>query len=148
MPLSDEKIAEYTDAFKLFDADGNGHIDAAELQDVLKKIGIEATIEQAKEMIAEVDTDKNGTIELNEFITMMEKHDAENETDDIEGLQMAFRAFDIDGNGKIDRDELAQVMKNLGQELSAEEIEAMMKEADTDGDGSIDFEEFKALMSK
>ena len=148
MPLSDEKIAEYTDAFKLFDADGNGHIDAAELQDVLKKIGIEATIEQAKEMIAEVDTDKNGTIELNEFITMMEKHDAENETDDIEGLQMAFRAFDIDGNGKIDRDELAQVMKNLGQELSAEEIEAMMKEADTDGDGTIDFEEFKALMAK
>jgi len=148
MPLTDEKIAEYTDAFKLFDADGNGHIDAAELQDVLKKIGIEATIEQAKEMIAEVDTDKNGTIELAEFITMMEKHDAENETDDIEGLQMAFRAFDLDGNGKIDREELAQVMKNLGQELTPEEIDAMMKEADTDGDGSIDFEEFKALMSK
>jgi calmodulin len=148
MPLSEEKIAEYTDAFKLFDADGNGHIDAKELQEVLQKIGIEATLEQAQEMIAEVDKDKNGTIELPEFIEMMEKHDAQEEADDIEGLQMAFRAFDIDGNGRIDREELAQVMKNLGQELTAEEIDAMMKEADTDGDGTIDFEEFKALMAK
>jgi len=148
MPLTEEKIAEYTDAFKLFDADGNGHIDAKELQEVLQKIGIEATLEQAQEMIAEVDKDKNGTIELPEFIEMMEKHDAQEEADDIEGLQMAFRAFDIDGNGKIDRAELAQVMKNLGQELTDEEIDAMMKEADTDGDGAIDFEEFKALMSK
>ena len=52
-----------------------------------------------------------------------------------------------DGNGFINRQELACVMGNLGIELSSEEVEMMIDEADEDGDGQINYEEFYAMMN-
>ena len=57
-----------------------------------------------------------------------------------------YRVFDVDGNGLIDREELRKVMASLNESLSEEELEAMIKEADTNGDGQISFEEFKIMM--
>jgi calmodulin len=54
--------------------------------------------------------------------------------------------FDADGNGSIDRDELRKVMSSLNESLTEEELDAMIKEADINGDGEISFEEFKAMM--
>lgn len=56
------------------------------------------------------------------------------------------RVFDADGNGLIDREELKRVMASLNEELSEEDLSAMINEADTDKDGQISFEEFKAMM--
>jgi Ca2+-binding EF-hand superfamily protein len=56
------------------------------------------------------------------------------------------RVFDADGNGLIDRSELQKVMSSLHENLSEEELDAMIKEADINGDGQISFEEFKAMM--
>lgn len=57
-----------------------------------------------------------------------------------------FRVFDVDGNGLIDREELRKVMSSLNESLSEEELDAMIKEADINGDGQISFEEFKIMM--
>lgn len=51
-----------------------------------------------------------------------------------------------DGNGYINRHELAIVMMNLGQPLTGEEINSMINEADMDGDGLINYEEFYNMM--
>lgn len=56
------------------------------------------------------------------------------------------RVFDADGNGVIDRDELLKVMSSLNESLTEEELDAMVREADSNGDGKISFEEFKAMM--
>lgn len=56
------------------------------------------------------------------------------------------RVFDADGNGLIDRSELQKVMSSLHENLSEDELDAMIKEADINGDGQISFEEFKAMM--
>ncbi len=48
--------------------------------------------------------------------------------------------FDKDGNGYISNDELRQVMKNLGENLTPQEVEEMILEADTDGDGQVNYE--------
>jgi len=50
----------------------------------------------------------------------------------------AFEVFDKDGSGTISSDELRQVMKSLGEDLTDEEIEEMIREADKDNNGSID----------
>ena len=55
--------------------------------------------------------------------------------------------FDMDGNGTIDRDELRNVMKQLGEKLSEEDIEEMIQEADKNGDGLIDYDEFVKYMT-
>jgi len=63
-------------------------------------------------------------------------------------LQAVFNTFDKDGSGEIDPAELATVLKELNIEKTAEEIEQLMKDADLDGNGVIDFAEFEALFSK
>jgi len=56
--------------------------------------------------------------------------------------------FDSDGNGVISREELRKVMKNIGEDLTDQDLTDMIREADKNGDGVIDFQEFSLLLSK
>lgn len=144
--LTEEQIAEFKEAFALFDKDGDGGITSVELGQVMRKLGNTASDEEIKNMIAQVDIDGNGTIDFSEFLVMMAKqvkgtsHDQE--------LRDAFNYFDKDGNGTISREELKQVMAMLDENLTDDELAAMIKEADVDGDGEVNFEEFKGMMGK
>lgn len=53
---------------------------------------------------------------------------------------MICRVFDKDGNGVISSTELRRVMTNLGEKLSEAEVEDMIKEADVDGDGMVNYD--------
>jgi calmodulin len=59
----------------------------------------------------------------------------------------AFAVFDVDKDGFITKGELRQIMNRLGENLTDEQLDAMIKEADKDGDGKVNAEEFRALMS-
>jgi calmodulin len=62
---------------------------------------------------------------------------------------LIFDQFDKDGNGFISAAELRHVMTNLGEKLTDEEVDEMIREADIDGDGQINYEEFvKVMMAK
>ena len=63
-----------------------------------------------------------------------------------EEMKVAFKMFDKDKNGYIERDELKQMMTKLGEKLTDGEIDEMMKEADTDNDGRVNYNEFLAMM--
>merc|ERR1712185_545230 len=98
-------------------------------------------------MINEVDADGNGTIDFPEFLS----HGARKmkDTDTEEELIEAFKVFDRDGNGFISAAELRPVMTNLGEKLTDEEGDEMIREADVDVDGQINYEEFvKMMMAK
>ena len=66
----------------------------------------------------------------------------------LKDLREAFRIFDKDKSGYIDGREIILVTSTLGQALSQEELEAFMAEADLDGDGKLDYNEFVAMMTK
>ncbi|XP_042360362.1 calcium-binding protein 5b, partial [Plectropomus leopardus] len=67
----------------------------------------------------------------------------------LKELKDAFREFDIDGDGSITSDELRHAMiKLLGEQTSRNEIDAVVREADNNGDGTVDFEEFVKMMSQ
>ena len=145
--LTDEKIMEFKAVFELFDKDRNGKITSKELGTVMRGLGQNPTEEELKQMIREVDLDGNGTIDFKEFLCLMVKK--MKDTDTEEELLEAFKVFDRDGNGFITSHELRNIMNSLGEGLSPEEIEEMIKEADLDNDGQIDYEEFvKMMMSK
>ena len=80
----------------------------------------------------------NGTIDFPEFLTMMARK--MKDTDSEEEIREAFRVFDKDGNGFISAAELRHVMTNLGEKLTDEEVDEMIREADIDGDGQINYE--------
>ena len=145
--LTDEKIMEFKGVFELFDKDRNGKITSKELGTVMRGLGQNPTEEELKQIIREVDLDGNGTIDFKEFLCLMVKK--MKDTDTEEELLEAFKVFDRDGNGFITSHELRNIMNSLGEGLSPEEIEEMIKEADLDNDGQIDYEEFvKMMMSK
>ena len=62
------------------------------------------------------------------------------ECDSEEEIREAFRVFDKDGNGFISAAELRHVMTNLGEKLTDEEVDEMIREADIDGDGQVNYQ--------
>eukprot|EP00771_Trimastix_marina_P000530 gnl/Trimastix_PCT/155.p1 GENE.gnl/Trimastix_PCT/155~~gnl/Trimastix_PCT/155.p1 ORF type:complete len:383 (-),score=97.39 gnl/Trimastix_PCT/155:62-1210(-) len=145
--LTEEQVAEFKEAFSLFDKDGDGSITTRELGTVMRSLGQNPTEAELQDMINEVDADGNGTIDFAEFLTMMSRKMRDSESE--EEIREAFKVFDKDGNGFISAAELRHVMTNLGEKLTDEEVDEMIREADVDGDGQINYEEFvKMMMSK
>merc|ERR1719229_1171701 len=115
-----------------------------ELGTVLAALGQNPTADEVQDMINEIDANGNGSIEFPEFLSLMARKFAD--TDVEEQLLAAFKVFDRDGNGLISAAELRHVMTNLGEKLTDEEVDEMIREADVDGDGHINYEEFVRMM--
>ncbi|CAF4540760.1 unnamed protein product [Rotaria sp. Silwood2] len=105
---------------------------------VMRSLGRNPTEAELQDMINEVDADVvfavllgNGTIDFPEFLTMMARK--MKDTDSEEEIREAFRVFDKDGNGFISAAEFRYVMTNLGEKLTDEEVDEMIREADIDG---------------
>merc|ERR1739848_979576 len=137
-------IQEFKEAFALFDKDGDGTITTKELGTVMRSLGQNPTEAELHDMINEVDADGNGTIDFAEFLSLMSRKvkDADSE----EELMDAFKVFDKDGNGSLSSAALRHVMTNLGEKLTDEEVEEMIREADVDGDGQVNYDEFVKMM--
>lgn len=136
--LTEEQIAEFKEAFYLFDKDCDGTITTTELGIVMNSLGQNPTNTELRDMIKQVDTDGNGSIDLSEFLDMMACR--MKQTDSEEEIKEAFRLFDKDGDGQISVSELRCVMANLEVILTDEEVEEMIQEADIDGDGQVNYE--------
>uniref|UniRef100_A0A0E0BNI7 Major facilitator superfamily (MFS) profile domain-containing protein n=1 Tax=Oryza glumipatula TaxID=40148 RepID=A0A0E0BNI7_9ORYZ len=145
--LTKEQIAEFREAFNLFDKDGDGTITSKELGTVMGSLGQSPTEAELKKMVEEVDADGSGSIEFEEFLGLLARKLRDTGAED--DIRDAFRVFDKDQNGFITPDELRHVMANLGDPLSDDELADMLHEADSDGDGQINYNEFlKVMMAK
>jgi calmodulin len=83
-----------------------------------------------------------GKLDFDAFLSLMarSRSSADQRRQLEEEMRRAFRIFDRDGNGLIDQKELRATMKSLGENLSKNDIKAMIKAADKNGDGKIDYE--------
>jgi calmodulin len=93
----------------------------------------------------QVDSDGNGEIDFDEFLSMMAKK--LKETDLEEDIREAFRVFDKNSSGIISTMELRHIMTNLGEKLKDSEIDEMIRHADIDGDGSVNYNEWVTMMT-
>jgi len=127
----------------------------------MRSLGQNPSESELQDMINEVDADNNGTIDfpgmiwpwfsqdfslltsLPEFLTMMARK--MKDTDSEEEIREAFKVFDRDNNGFISAAELRHVMTSIGEKLTDDEVDEMIREADQDGDGRIDCEYYCAF---
>ncbi|KAH1003088.1 hypothetical protein HUJ05_011031 [Dendroctonus ponderosae] len=135
--VSKSQMKEFREAFRLFDKDGDGSITKEELGRVMRSLGQFARTEELQQMLQE------------EFLDMAWTAGAGTDPDQVlsreeeeKELRDAFRVFDKHNRGYITASDLRAVLQCLGEDLSEEEIEDMIKEVDVDGDGRIDFYEF------
>ncbi|CAG0878600.1 unnamed protein product [Darwinula stevensoni] len=144
--FSEEQLAEFKEAFSLFDKDGDGKIATKELGTVMRSLGQYPTEAELKDMINELDVHGNGMIDFPEFLIKIAKKMKESDKPSEEEIREAFRVLDKDGNGFISTAELRHILTNVGEKLTNEEIDEMMREAGFDGDGHIKYSEFVTMM--
>ncbi|KAI3497857.1 hypothetical protein L2E82_13801 [Cichorium intybus] len=134
--------------FNRFDTNGDGRISEEELIGVLKSLGSDTSPDEVKRIMSEIDTDSDGSISLDEFVGFCKGIAGDSEGDGINDLRETFKLYDQDNNGKISASELHQILCRLGENYTVESCANMIKSVDADGDGFVDFEEFKKMMSR
>ena len=137
----------------LFDDDADGGIDKAELGNVLRSFGQTPTEQEIADLMNELDDDGTNVLEFEEFVRLMHKTKKikamvrrKLTAEQVNILKEQYLAFDHDGSGAIDRSELGDVMKSLGQSRTDEELESLLQEMDTDGTKMLEFSEFVDLL--
>ncbi|KAJ4961517.1 hypothetical protein NE237_021427 [Protea cynaroides] len=144
-----ENMEELEKIFQRFDANGDGKISSTELANVINSLGTDTSPEEIQRMMAEIDTDGDGYIDLQEFADFHRggpDGDA-NSAGAINELKDAFDLYDQDKNGLISATELHMVLKSLGEKCSVHDCSKMITSVDADGDGNVNFEEFKTMMT-
>ncbi|XP_057515881.1 calcium-dependent protein kinase 1-like [Amaranthus tricolor] len=139
--LSEEEIAGLKEMFKMIDTDNSGQITYEELKVGFEKAGAILKESEIYDLMQAADVDNSGTIDYGEFIAATLHL---NKIEKADNLFAAFNYFDKDGSGYITADELQQACEEFG--IHDARLEEMIKEADQDNDGRIDYNEFVAMM--
>merc|ERR1719433_738727 len=144
--LDEEQIEELREAFNLFDTEHSGAIDARELKAALRALGFEVKKEDVRRMLADVGKDPSQPIDFNDFKEMM--RDRMPDKNSRAEIDKVFALFDEDETGKISFRNLKRIAQELGESLTDDELQEMIEEADRDGDGLINPDEFYRVMRK
>ncbi|KAF9662871.1 hypothetical protein SADUNF_Sadunf18G0099500 [Salix dunnii] len=152
--------AELKSVFATFDKNGDGFITKQELTQSFKNIRIFMTEKEVEEMVVKVDSNGDGLIDFEEFCILCKvvgiqdqggDDDKEGQGDGGEGdLKDAFDVFDRDKDGLISDEELSLVLCSLGLKEGGrvEDCKEMIRKVDMDGDGMVNFDEFKKMMMR
>ncbi|KAK2415031.1 putative calcium-binding protein CML25 [Trifolium repens] len=144
---------QFKQVFKLIDTNGDGKISTSELSELLSCLGYKNSIaaKEAEGMVNVLDSNGDGFVDLEEFMVVMDdkegKFGCASDKEQDEYLMDAFLVFDTDKNGLISAKELKRVLINLGfDHCSMGECKLMIKKVDKNGDGFVDYEEFRSMM--
>merc|ERR1711976_473719 len=143
--LTEEQIEAIKEVFTLFDQDGNETITIHELGTVMRALGQHPTQAELRAIIAEIDADGNGIIEFDELVDLMSRRPW-GERGSADELKAAFSIFDRDGSGYIDAAEFRHMMTTKGEAQTDEQMDELMKQFSSDGDGKVPFEEYVKCM--
>ena len=143
--LSEEQIADFKEAFSLFDKDGDGIIKISELALLIRSLNQNPTNSEIKEMINEIDPEQSGILDFPEFISLMARRIKD--VNPEEELREAFQVLDRDKLGFVSSTEVKHLVSKWGEAFTEEEADQMIKEADPEGVGQIRYEDFIKLLT-
>nr|CAH8863598.1 unnamed protein product [Trichobilharzia regenti] len=143
--IQEDQVKVAKDVFKRFDKRGQEKISTTDLGPAFRALNLTVKPDTLKEWADQVDDDATGFIDFNGFLICYGKKLQEDQ--DERDLRDAFRVLDKNKRGEIDVEDLRWILKGLGDDLTEEEIDDMIRDTDTDGSGFVDFDEFYKLMT-
>ncbi|CAK8678650.1 uncharacterized protein LOC143471326 [Clavelina lepadiformis] len=138
IPLSEEQLAVYKTHFDNFDLKQEGAIKATDLGTVLRACGQVPSEGWLKERMKVADPEEKGIVEWDGFVKILHLSTVQGNPD--EELLEAFRRFDKGHTGVIKSSELRSIMTSLGDTLTEEEVEELIREADPMCNGFVNYE--------
>ncbi|CAG9318709.1 unnamed protein product [Blepharisma stoltei] len=145
--LTVEQIAEIKETFSLFDKNGAGTISLDEMAIIIRSLGQTPTEAEIENMKREADPNSTGRIDYPEFLAIFAKY----QRDPISEQEIlgAFEELDERKKGMISLKRLKHLMSTCGENLTDEEIQKMVRLANPDGEGNINYRDFiRVMMSK
>merc|ERR1739845_132074 len=128
-------------------ADEDGAIPADNVGGILSMMGMKVKPSALKEIIEEIDEDGSGLLEFGEFCQLAAKFLVEEDEALKKELKEAFRIYDKDQQGYITTDTLKEILREIDNKLSEEDLDGIIEEVDEDGSGTLDFDEFMEMMT-
>nr|UKO95428.1 troponin c [Demodex canis] len=146
--LTKEQVQMLRKAFDMFDREKKGYIACNMVSTILRTLGQTFEESDLQQLIIEIDADGSGQLEFDEFLTLTARFLVEEDAEAVqEELREAFRLYDKEGNGYIKTSDLREILRALDDKLTADELDEMIAEIDTDGSGTVDFDEFMEMMT-
>ncbi|GIY79542.1 calcium-binding protein E63-1 [Caerostris extrusa] len=142
-PLTSSQIRELKAAFSMLDKNKDGRVNETEIKCMLDKLGIVLTDTMVGKLIDQASKRGDRLLNEEEFLAWMSHQSVQDDV--MADLMAAFRVFDKDRNGYITRDELRTAMETIGEPMSEEQLDLMIRATDIDNDGRINYEGYLTL---
>jgi centrin-1 len=144
--LNEDQMDELREAFGLFDSDNKGALDARELKAAIRAMGFDVKKDQVRKMMQDIGREPNQLISQPDFFEIM--RDKMHEKGSREEIMKIFQLFDEEHTGRITLRNLKRIALEIGDPATEEELREMIAEADRDGDGALNFDEFYRVMRR
>ncbi|XP_076442130.1 uncharacterized protein LOC143281080 [Babylonia areolata] len=148
--FSEEQIAEFQEAFSLFDKDADGYVTNEEVGVAIRALGGTLAESELQQLVQDVGKENNGLVDFPEFLTLMARTVGTKVADSDEDSDVMLETLtllDRDKTGFISTDLLRHVLTTLGEQLTSEEVEELLKEADKEETGKVDYREFVKMIT-
>ena len=144
MNFDDDKLKECKIVFDMFDKDKDGLLSITKLGDMLRILGAAPSKIELDNLIYNLESNNNNLISFDNFLILL-KNKLENQYTE-EDIINEFRKLDKKNNGKINENDLRNLMSKYENPLSNEEIEEIIKEANVDSNNEIDYINFTKIL--
>ena len=136
-----QQVQEFKEAFTMIDQNRDGFIDIEDLKDMYASLGRQADEKELKSMLAESPGPLNFTTFLTLFGERLGGTDPEN------AVRNAFAMFDEENKGYLDEEYIKDLLQNMGDNFSADEIRQVWKEAPISA-SQFDYNKFVTLIKR
>merc|ERR1712212_115848 len=145
--LDHDQIDSLKKGFDGFAKEGGGTLTQPTMPMILKSMGVECKKDDMDGYSAEVDEEGSGKFTFMMFCAVSAKFMIEDDEEQMkEELKEAFRIYDKEGQGFITNEVLKEILREIDNTLTEEDLDGIIEEVDEDGSGTMDFDEFQEMM--
>ncbi|KAL2722474.1 troponin C-like [Vespula squamosa] len=134
-------------AFSMFDSTKSGRIEKEKVRTILNTLGHTFDDHELEVLLKQEDEDGSGKLDFDSFYRVATHFQEEDDEALQKELKEAFRLYDKEGNGYIPTSSLREILAALDDQITPDQMDGMIAEIDTDGSGTVDFDEFMEMMT-